>query len=181
MSQKIIGGVAPIKAFQTLLELTPQLAADLADLDNLRRVFWASYYLKEKADFDALLDSFNLHSDELTTIEEEAQLEDTLWHEAQGVFKDRFHVPFGIDIENHTNAILGTTAPNMVFTFENDVGDPIRFDRGQLHSLDCLSVGERRAMYLLYVIFEFKARLKAGKRTVIIIDDIADSFDYKNS
>lgn len=180
VSQKIIGGVAPIKAFQELLEKTPQLAADLADLDNLRRVLWASYYLKERDSFDGLLDSFIKHRDELTAIEEQAQLEDTAWHEAQGVFKDRFHVPFGIDIENHTNAILGTTAPNMVFTFENDNGEPIRFNRGQLDSLNCLSVGERRAMYLLYVIFEFKARLKAGKRTVIIIDDIADSFDYKN-
>ncbi len=180
ISQKIIGGVAPIKAFQALLEQTPQLAADLADLDNLRRILWASYYLNEKEGFDALLDSFNLHRDELTAIEEQAQLEDTLWHEAQGVFKDRFHVPFGVDIEDHTNAILGTTAPNMVFTFEGENGEPIRFNRGQLDSLDCLSMGERRAMYLLYVIFEFKARLKAGQRTVIIIDDIADSFDYKN-
>lgn len=180
VSQKIIGGVVSIKTFQTLLEKTPQLAADLTDLDNLRKVLWASYYLKEKEGFDALLDSFNQHHDELTAIEQQAQLEDTLWHETQSVFKDRFHVPFGIDIENHTNAILGTTAPNMVFTFDGEHGEPIRFDRGQLHSLDCLSVGERRAMYLLYVIFEFKARLKAGQRTVIIIDDIADSFDYKN-
>ena len=180
ISQKIIGGVAPIKAFQVLLEQTPQLAADLADLDNLRRILWASYYLKEKEGFDGLLDSFVRHRDELKAIEEQALLEDTLWHEAQGVFKDRFHVPFGVDIEDHTNAILGTTAPNMVFTFEGENGEPIRFNRGQLNSLDCLSLGERRAMYLLYVIFEFKARLKAGQRTVIIIDDIADSFDYKN-
>ena len=180
ISQKIIGGVAPIKAFQVLLEQTPQLAADLADLDNLRRVFWASYYINEKDDFDSLLNSFNKNRDELTAIEQQAQLEDTLWHEAQVIFKDRFHVPFGVDIENHTNAILGTTAPNMVFTFEGDNGEPIRFNRGQLDSLNCLSVGERRAMYLLYVIFEFKARIKAGQRTVIIIDDIADSFDYKN-
>jgi energy-coupling factor transporter ATP-binding protein EcfA2 len=180
ISQKIIGGVAPIKAFQVLLEQTPQLAADLSDLDNLRKVLWASYYLNEKEGFDGLLESFTQHRDELTAIEEQAQLEDTLWHEAQGIFKDRFHVPFGVDIEDHTNAILGTTAPNMVFTFEGDGGEPIRFDRGQLDSLNCLSVGERRAMYLLYVIFEFKARLKAGRKTVIIIDDIADSFDYKN-
>jgi hypothetical protein len=180
ISQKIIGGVAPIKAFQVLLEQTPQLAADLADLDNLRRILWASYYLKEKEAFDGLLDSFIRHRDELKAIEEQALLEDTLWHEVQGIFKDRFHVPFGVDIEDHTNVILGTTAPNMVFTFEGENGEPIRFNRGQLDSLDCLSVGERRAMYLLYVIFEFKARLKAGQRTVIIIDDIADSFDYKN-
>ena len=48
LSQKIIGGVVSIKTFQTLLETTPQLAADLTDLDNLRKVLWASYYLKEK-------------------------------------------------------------------------------------------------------------------------------------
>ena len=180
IGQKIVAGVAPVKSFQELLEAVPDLAAELGDLDQLRKRLWASYYNCEKDKVDGLVEAFNQKRDQLAEIEQQAQLENTLWHEAQEVFKQRFHVPFGLDIEDHTNVILGTKAPNMVFTFEAEEGQPIRFDRGQLDSMGCLSVGERRAMYLLYVIFEFKARLKAGQRTVVVIDDIADSFDYKN-
>lgn len=180
IGQKIVAGVAPVKSFQELLEAVPDLAAELGDLNLLKKKLWASYYYCEKDEVDALIEAFNQKRDQLAQIEQQAQLENTLWHEAQEVFKQRFHVPFGLDIEDHTNVILGTKAPNMVFTFEDEEGQSIRFDRGQLDSMGCLSVGERRAMYLLYVIFEFKARLKSGQRTVIFIDDIADSFDYKN-
>lgn len=43
-----------------------------------------------------------------------------------------------------------------------------------------LSQGEKRAFYLLNIIFEIRARLIKNKETLFIIDDIADSFDYKN-
>ncbi|ONF44505.1 phage infection protein [Idiomarina tyrosinivorans] len=180
ISNKIISGVAPVKAFQEIIESSPSVTAYLGDLAHLKKLLWSSYYATDKSGFDSLLSLFQSKKSELAEIERQASLENTLWHESKEVFKRRFYVPFGVDIEDHKNVILGTSAPNMVFTFPRENGEPVRFDRGQLDSLDCLSLGERRAMYLLYVIFEFKARLKSGQRSVIIIDDIADSFDYKN-
>ncbi len=184
ISQKISKGVVSVKSFQDILETHPEISAELNDLDNFKKVIWSSYYLANRELFDLLLSLFDKGKAELATIEAEAQTEKTLWHEAKRVFKERFHIDFSIDIENQTNAILGTDEPNIVFTFNNNNnnGDEpkIKFNRGQLNSLDFLSVGERRAMYLLYVIFEFKARKARGKSTLIIIDDIADSFDYKN-
>ena len=46
--------------------------------------------------------------------------------------------------------------------------------------LDVLSTGEKRALYLLNIIFEIEALKKENKDVLVIIDDIADSFDYKN-
>jgi energy-coupling factor transporter ATP-binding protein EcfA2 len=46
--------------------------------------------------------------------------------------------------------------------------------------LRVLSQGERRALYILNIIFEIRARKKADQKTLLIIDDVADSFDYKN-
>ncbi|MGB4812419.1 MAG: hypothetical protein WBP13_08080 [Methylophilaceae bacterium] len=63
-----------------------------------------------------------------------------------------------MDIENTTDSILGTDKPTVVFTFQADDGSPIKFNRGELDSLETLSQGERIAMYLLYVIFEFVRR-----------------------
>jgi hypothetical protein len=182
IASKIIGGVAPIKALQQALEKFPHLAAELLDIEAFKKVLWGAYYASDKDEFDNLVSIFESKKDELIAIEQQAKLEDTLWYEVKETFKSRFYVPFSIDIENHKNAILGTTAPNVTFTFPapNSSSAGIKFNRGQLESLDFLSVGERRAMYLMYVIFEIKARLKGNKKTIVVFDDVADSFDYKN-
>ena len=53
-------------------------------------------------------------------------------------------------------------------------------NRSTLESLDVLSQGKRRALYLLNIIFELEKIKATGKECVLIINDIADSFDYKN-
>ncbi|PTA49343.1 phage infection protein [Shewanella morhuae] len=180
INQKLLTGVASVKVFQSILEKYPEIAAELSDINNFKKVIWCTYYLEKKEIFDNLLSLFDANKQELEAIENEAKLEETLWYQTVDVFKERFHVPFTLDVESHINTILGTAAPNIVFKFASESEGDIKFDRGQLTSLDVLSVGERRAMYLLYVIFEFKARQANGQRTIIIVDDIADSFDYKN-
>lgn len=180
ISKKIIGGVASIKAFQDALENLPEISAELADIEHFRKIVWCSYYEANKELFDDLLSIYEKNKIQIIEIENEANLESTLWHKAHKVFKERFQVPFSMDIENHTNSILGTTKPVVVFTFIGNDGIPLKFNRGQLDSLDFLSLGERRAMYLLYVIFELLVKQESKKHAIIIIDDIADSFDYKN-
>jgi hypothetical protein len=46
--------------------------------------------------------------------------------------------------------------------------------------MQALSTGEKKALYILNIIFEIEARTKAGQQTLLVVDDIADSFDYKN-
>ena len=43
-----------------------------------------------------------------------------------------------------------------------------------------LSQGEKKALYVLNILFEIEVRKKAKQDTLLIVDDIADSFDYKN-
>lgn len=178
--QKIIDGVAPVKEFQRVLEENPGIAPLLADPDECKKSIWASYYEAERDSFDSLLSIFEEKREELTSIQESARIENTDWYDVQKIFKDRFFVPFDLEIEQHTDVILGTTAPQVAFTFYDSDGNKYSFNRGQLDSVDCLSVGERRAMYLMYVIFECNARIKNNVPTLLILDDIADSFDYKN-
>jgi hypothetical protein len=180
INSKLMAGAASVKMFQNILEKNPEIAVELSDIPEFKKIMWSTYYSEKKEQFDSLLALFDTNKAELASIENEAKLEETLWYQAVEVFKDRFHVPFTLNVENHANAILGTVAPNIVFSFTNESNESVTFDRGQLTSLDVLSVGERRAMYLLYVIFEIKSRQASGKRTIIVVDDIADSFDYKN-
>jgi hypothetical protein len=46
--------------------------------------------------------------------------------------------------------------------------------------MQVLSTGEKKALYVLNLLFEIEVRKKAKQDTLIVIDDIADSFDYKN-
>lgn len=180
INKKLINGASSVKIFQEILEKNPSIAVELSDIPQFKKTMWGTYYAEKQEQFDSLLVLFDSNKAELELIENEAKLEETSWYQAVEVFKERFHVPFTLSVENHANAILGTVAPNIVFSFTNESGESVTFDRGQLTSLDVLSVGERRAMYLLYVIFEFTSRQARGQRTIIVVDDIADSFDYKN-
>lgn len=58
------------------------------------------------------------------------------------------------------------------------IGDPIEKERDSI--LQVLSRGEKRAFYILQFLFEIEARKKTNTESLIILDDIADSFDYKN-
>jgi wobble nucleotide-excising tRNase len=46
--------------------------------------------------------------------------------------------------------------------------------------LTVLSNGEKKALYILNIIFEIEERKKTSMDNLLIFDDIADSFDYKN-
>lgn len=86
-------------------------------------------------------------------------------------------MPFKLKIENKDDVILKTTTPSIKFIF-HDSGEEKNIERKDL--LEVLSQGERRALYILNIIFEVEARKKSGQKTLFIVDDIADSFDYKN-
>jgi len=43
-----------------------------------------------------------------------------------------------------------------------------------------LSRGESRAYYILRFLFEIQSRIENNEKLIIIFDDVADSFDYKN-
>ena len=67
----------------------------------------------------------------------------------------------------------------MELTFEFEEGDETTdVEREEL--LKVLSNGEKKALYILNVLFEVEARKAAGRATLFVIDDLADSFDYKN-
>ena len=52
---------------------------------------------------------------------------------------------------------------------------------GQLNVLGrVLSNGERKALYLLNIIFDVKKKLKDGADTLLVLDDVVESFDYRN-
>ena len=111
-------------------------------------------------------------------LEAEAREQSTQWERVIEIFNERFFVPFTLEATNRTEVLLGRESIiKLGFTY-TDGADSERLQHGDL--LKSLSTGERKALYILNVIFEIEARKKNNKQTLIVFDDIADSFDYRN-
>ena len=180
--QVLITKKASGRSFQDAIENAPEIIAELGSgsLDDFKIKLWKSYILKSDALINPLLTSYRSNKVKLERIESEAVNQQSKWESIIEIFKGRFHVPFSVGIENKKSAILGKESPNIVFKFDNGSGNKKQMSRDKLESLEVLSQGELRALYLLNIIFEVETRKCEHRKTLFIIDDIADSFDYKN-
>ena len=111
-------------------------------------------------------------------LEEEASKQRTQWESVIDIFNDRFFVPFKLAAKNKTEVMLGQTSIiDLGFTYI-DGPDTVELRRNEI--LQSLSTGERKALYVLNVIFEIETRKKVKQETLVVVDDLADSFDYRN-
>lgn len=85
---------------------------------------------------------------------EQAKNEKTDWENVIEIFNRRFYVPYRLSIRNKEDTILRDEVPSIHYTFEDTEKENIEEDL----LLRVLSQGERRAFYLLNIIFEIESR-----------------------
>lgn len=184
--KKIRANLAKNAQTQALIDLIESLTATQVEflLENIkpenqtqfRKNLWA-YYIQTNADATNYITTYNESKDEIKSIEVAAAQAAPRWTKAVELFNDRFvDMPFTLSVANQTQAALGKENAKLKFTFE-DGTDTVEWSRSEIKTL---SQGEKRALYLLNFIFEVEARKLATQETLFIIDDVADSFDYKN-
>ena len=166
-----------LRTFRIFLENNRQIIPELIDLEAFKKKLWISYLQKEKDSYVELLRLYQSGKREIEEIIITAKAEKTTWEEVVNIFNKRFFVPFKLTVENKEDVILKNEGPSITFTFKDSNGEK---EVGKRDLLNVLSNGERRALYILNIIFEVRARKKESTETLFIIDDIADSFDYKN-
>uniref|UniRef100_UPI0028D83C1B phage infection protein n=1 Tax=uncultured Stenotrophomonas sp. TaxID=165438 RepID=UPI0028D83C1B len=149
----------------------------LANIEEFREEVIKSYLKKSYDQVDSLLQLVEKTDERKQQIEEAASRERTQWQDVIATFNDRFSVPFRLEVKNLVSAILGTEAPTLGFTFVDGDEEAV-VEQKQL--LAALSTGEAKAFYILNVMFDMNVRISSGEDALFIIDDIADSFDYKN-
>ena len=168
--------------FRNSLRKNPMIIRELNDIGSFRQKIWLDL-IKNKNNrptFDDLLSSYNKSKEQLNKIIQEARREQTKWKRVVEIFNKRFSVPFRIEIDNQEDVILKSEIPILKFIFrdhENSSREE-NINRDQLKSV--LSHGEKRAFYILNILFEIESIKEKNQETIFIIDDIADSFDYKN-
>ncbi len=170
---------APLRKFQSHLEENMVILPELDNLNKLKRTLWVSYLIENKNLFDELIKEYGDGKKEVEEIIQTARKEAPKWRKVIDIFNERFSVPFKVSMDNREEVILKKETPVIKFEFE-DSSDGEKISIGKESLLKSLSNGERRALYILNIIFEVEARKEERQTTLFVIDDIADSFDYKN-
>lgn len=168
---------AELRKFHQYLLDNMKILPELADVDTFKKKLWISYLVSEKELYERFLEVFREGKQKIESIVNTAKNQETRWREVVDIFKRRFTVPFEIEVANQEEVILKDTSPTIIFRYID--GDDCR-EIGRDELLNVLCTGEQRALYMLNIIFEIRVREKEDYQTILVLDDIADSFDYKN-
>lgn len=184
--KKKMTGNENVRTFREIILSNKELIIYLKDLEKLKKLLWIHYLNILEKDFSSYYEKIASYSIQIKKLYENAEKQAERWENIVAEFNRRFKVPFEVKISNKANFLLKDEAPNLYFTYTRCKGtdEEENADFGKDELMKSLSMGEKRAMYLLYILFDIeiikeKATQGSGKY-LIIVDDIADSFDYKN-
>ena len=173
---KALGKNAELKAFKTLLENDQTLLVELKDYEGFRNKIWLSHISALEKETKLILDIYKSRKAELLQIISRANDDVEKWNTTIEIFNSRFYVPFTISLQNQSDIILKNDMPKLIFTYKGNIIP----NNDEKLLLEVLSRGESRAYYILRFLFEIQSRIEENRNLLIVFDDVADSFDYKN-
>ncbi len=170
-----------LRNFSQVITQHQEWIAKLSDYEGFRKEVLIGYInhpeVREK--FDALKNIYEANKAELEAIVQAAQQEQAQWQDIVKLFNLRFHsLPFKIEVQNQENVLLKQEEARLAFKYKDQEGSWHPQSRDAL--LDILSKGEKRAFMIMQFLFAIEARKKMDKMSLIVLDDISDSFDYQN-
>ncbi len=171
---------AELRKFRDYLFKNRQILSYLKNHRQFQKDLWIAYLVKSKEYYWSFLDVYKNNKSIIEGAIVQAQNERTEWTEVVEMFNQRFSVPFTMTVSNQDDVILKGSQPVISFRFKDNRDAGRTKDVSKDSLLQVLSQGEKRALYILNILFELETRRKQDKKTILIIDDIADSFDYKN-
>jgi hypothetical protein len=153
-----------LRSFREYLFEHKEILPELINLKRFGQVLWISYLKNNKALFEILVNEFKTAQQEIKAIIEKAKSEKTDWENVVDIYNRRFFVPYKLVVMNKGDVILQTEAPAIHYYFEG------REDSTEEKLLiSVLSQGEKRALYLLNIIFEIESRKRQGLKTLLMI------------
>lgn len=182
-ANEVLTGKIKSQELNTLLSKNQWIIPMIKDLNTLKREYW--HYILSTNDIKiAIEDYINNYNANKETIKEIINKTNNLenykkWNNAINEFNNKFiNMPFELEVNNISDIILKNSTCSLNYKFKDkyDINDNV--DKSLLK--DNLSKGERKAFNILNLIFEIQYRKENNIETIFILDDIADSFDYKN-
>lgn len=159
------------------LQKHPEVVIEYGNIGQFKKKVWVKVFKECDIEFTGLIKEYLDAKMELEKLRNEAKKETTEWNEVLKLFKERFFVPFNIVADNQEDVILNMELPSFKYIFEDSVNS-IEIVKDKL--LSVLSTGEHRAYYILNMLFNITIAQKEQKEKILVLDDISESFDYKN-
>lgn len=176
--EKALNRNVDTRAFYRYVSEHVDLLSELANFELFEERVWKSYLKTHQALYERVVERYRATERRKQEIEQQAVEESTQWEHVIQIFNERFFVPFRLTAKNRNQVVLGQEKV-LHLGFEFDDGTELAsVEKDDL--LKVLSNGEKKALYILNVLFEVEARKSSPRDTLFVIDDIADSFDYKN-
>ena len=150
--EKQITKNANVRDFNEYLLKNEKVLPALANVEAFRGEIWRSYFYTRIDLYNDLVGKCRAAEKRKKEIEEAASGERTQWEKVIEIFNSRFHVPFKLEAKNRVEVILAQ-APLLIlsFTFDDGAGSA-SVERDAL--IKVLSTGEKKALYVLNIIFE---------------------------
>ncbi len=175
--EKAINANKELKAFKDAINRDNTLLTELLNYDSFREKVLFSYLKQAIQNVRILVELYREKKPEIEEIIKQANKDQKEWESVIEIFNQRFLVPFKVKLQNQKDILLNKDAVQFRFIFSDDNQDMnVQKEDLQKH----LSGGEKRALYILQILFEIEARKRSDKTQLLVFDDISDSFDYRN-
>ena len=182
-ANEVLTGKIKSQELNTFLSKNQWIIPMIKDLNTLKKEYW-HYILSTndiKITIENYINTYNLNSKIIKEIIGKTNdLENyKKWNNAINEFNNKFiNMPFELEVNNISDIILKNSACSLNYKFKDKCDINNNVDKNLLK--DNLSKGERKAFNILNLIFEIQYRKENNIETIFVLDDIADSFDYKN-
>lgn len=168
---------AGLRKFRTFINENKWIVGEFSNLESLKAKLWTDYLKRSLAKLESIVDVGVPTKKRVAEIVEQAKVEGTEWRNVVETFNRRFSLPYTLSVVNQHKVMLNSEAPTLQFTYVDGQETNIVTETVLEQNI---STGEKKAWYLLNILFEIQARKHLDSECLLIVDDIADSFDYKN-
>ena len=166
-----------LKDFKEAINADKGILLKLIDYENFRKEVIFSYLNKKTDEIESLVSLYENQQEKIQKIINDSKSEHEWAQTTVDTFNSRVIVPFEVGIENQDDVLLKNEVAKFVFRFKDNTNEKI-VNKEKLEEI--LSNGEKRALYILQILFEIEAQKNTNKPILLIFDDIVDSFDYRN-
>lgn len=176
--EKVINANKELKAFKDAINKDNTLLTELLDYDSFRKKVLFSYLKQVIQNVKSLVNLYREKKPKIEEIIKQANKDQKEWESVIEIFNQRFLVPFKVELQNQKDILLNKDTAQFRFIFSDNNQDIMNVQKEDLQKH--LSGGEKRALYILQILFEIEARKRSDKVQLLVFDDISDSFDYRN-
>lgn len=154
---------------KSLLLENPEIFIKMGDYKNLSKKVVSCILKKNKKKIEIFIEKVENFKNILPNIDKELKE----WNDIINNFENLFKIPIEIKVVSKKGEIINDEERKIEIKFK-------KTKKNEQDILKLLSQGEKRAFYLLDVLFSIHNFQKKSPEGIIVFDDIIDSFDYNN-